>query len=98
MSKAPDLTIPTHSAGSFSWQGTRGIAEASSLGDTPTRRFKDRVWSDACDEGFWMVSPRTGQRLLFVQVGPIWHSGELVGWEFKAEGARNTITVAVYND
>ena len=54
------------------------IAEASEL-----RGFKlGRVYDDACDEGFSIVSEKTGKSAVFALVAEIIHNEELGGWNF----------------
>jgi hypothetical protein len=52
-------------AAAFSWRGSNAYAEAS---DLPTLRLH-QVWQDSCDEGFTVVSHKTGERTTFVKYG-----------------------------
>ncbi len=79
-------------------RGTHGVAEASCIGPVFTRWFS-RVWDDSCDLGFWMVSARTGQRVLFVLASEERNEvGELVAWKFESYGHEPKLTLTVFND
>lgn len=79
-------------------RGTHGVAEASEL-DHGGRVWMSRVWDDACDVGFWMLSARTEQRVLFVYVQDERNEGgELVAQKFESYGHEPKLTVTVFND
>ncbi len=45
-----------------------------------------RVWGDACDAGFVLVSEKTGAKVVFTfNHADLNDEGETVGWYFKAE-------------
>lgn len=48
----------------FSYKDKMFVAEASTLQFDPEKM--DRIYPDACDEGFHLVSEKTGKVLLFV--------------------------------
>jgi hypothetical protein len=79
----------------FNWQKeTRCfVTEASDLGiRTP---HDGRVYDDACDVGFILVSHKTGEAVLFVQDG-VDHDGDdgIAGWRYKAVQQRGASTPA----
>lgn len=58
------------------------VAEAS---DLPGNYFHSRVWIDACDTGFLMVSKRTGNKVLFCLTEEKRdREGEVYAWEYLA--------------
>jgi hypothetical protein len=71
------------------------VAEASDLPDM------SRVFDDACDEGYCLVSQRTGKRVIVV-VSDVKHDreGDLVYWELTpvAHYNRGLFKVHIYND
>ena len=74
--KRPDFDIPVYTSDEFTWKNGRGVAEASSLvgplnrGDGTVRSVwaGARIWKDACDMGFYVISCRTGTKMLFTYV------------------------------
>jgi hypothetical protein len=55
------------------------LAEASDLGD----KFKvGRVYDDACDEGFTIVSARTGKEAVFALDHLEENEGDICAWHF----------------
>lgn len=95
--KKPDLSIPTYKARQFSWDADRkGAAEASDLGCTAGIAPGRRVWSDACDVGFLVVSDRTGTEKLFTLAHERRSAdNELEAWVFVSEDG---FTATIYND
>jgi hypothetical protein len=83
-------TIPVHSGNLISWQGRYGSTEASTLG----LRVTGKVWSNTNDQGFYVVSPKTGIRKLFVEKGERTVGDDVVAWIFKTQDG---ITVEVLN-
>ena len=95
--KKPDLDVPTYEGSLFSWSGTTGFVEASSLGISPGITPGRQVWSDSCDLGFKVRSPRTGEERLFTldSCGETRNAeGELTSWKFVG----GSVTVVVFND
>lgn len=100
--------LPELSARQFTWTGNVGVAEASDFGTLSSIRA--RVWLDSCDEGFWLRSPKTGERILFTfddvereatLRGVIENhesEGEIVAWRFTSYGTSETLTIKVHND
>jgi hypothetical protein len=68
----------------FSFHNNCFTAEASDIGGTGGRCFDGRVYDDACDVGFILVSHLTGDSVLFVQDGVDTHDDEVMGWRYKA--------------
>jgi hypothetical protein len=67
--------LPVHDGSKLTWYATvkRGVVEASTLG----RNHTGRVWPDACDTGFNVVSHRTGEKKLFVYFGALSRSRDI---------------------
>lgn len=86
--------LPTHSALLFTWEGNIGITERSDFGPG---EFESRVWSDACDVGFKVRSPRTGRVLTFVHSHLV-HCDEDVTESIYRALERPEIEVHVLND
>jgi hypothetical protein len=84
-------TIPVHSGNLFAWQGRYGFTEASTLG----LRVTGKVWSNTNEQGFYVVSPKTGTHKLFVEKGERTVGDDVVAWIFKTQDG---ITVEVLND
>jgi hypothetical protein len=95
--KKPDFSIPVYDGALFSWSNATGFVDASSLGINPGITPSRQVWSDSCDLGFMIRSPRTGQERLFIldSCGETRNAeGELTSWKFVGEA----VTVVVFND
>lgn len=88
---APTLPLPVHMGSMFTWFGTLGTAEASTLGEG----FSDRVWSDALDTGF-IVRGRTGTRLFVLEYCCHTEDG-IAHWDFVCPDDRD-LKVRVFND
>jgi hypothetical protein len=90
----PNFDIPVHDGSKFDWRGGSGYAEASDFGRSVWCR---RVWSDACDVGFVVVSPRTGVKKLFTLVREERDGeGEVTSWKFVECGG--DVCITVFND
>ncbi len=77
------------------------VTEASDIHGFDPRR----IYDDACDIGFYMVSDKTGKKILFVEEGPDYNDdNELICWNFSAhcinENPENLhdLVVRIYND
>lgn len=64
-----------------------------------------RIYDDACDEGFYLVSEKTGQKILFVGGYPCRNSeNEITHWEYTSYCLRENpkdlldLTVKIWND
>ena len=82
------------------------VAEISTLSQGRTRAVFDQVYDDACDEGFVLVSHKTGEEVTFV-VDKIDQDseGDIAGWHLipinRKSGRRDIskdFTVLVIND
>jgi hypothetical protein len=82
----------------FSWRGNLGVTEASDLNRIG---FLGRIWDDACDQGFAVVSGKTGKLVIFYLDYTDWGFGrnqdveqdEIAGWHFKSTCGRYTILI-----
>jgi hypothetical protein len=90
-------------AAAFSWNGGNGYAEAS---DLPMLRLH-QVWQDSCDEGFTVVSQKTGEHQTFVKFGETRDSeGELQATVFvslnnktgRTDKPAGRLTITIFND
>lgn len=85
--------LPTHDGRKFTWTSTFGVTEASDLSAV----MYARVWNDAVDVGFNILSHRTGRSMLFTLTREnIDDNGDLVSQVFS--NADGTIKVTVLND
>lgn len=57
----------------------RFVADASEL----TKPLFDRVYADACDEGFTLISHKTGQEVKCAVYETMMKDGDIVGWRLK---------------
>jgi hypothetical protein len=91
------LTSTPISSSRFSFSGNTFSAEASDFG----RAFKlDRVYDDACDEGFSIVSAKTGNIAVFALYNHEKDAeGDLVKWIFKCVTPGLThLKAVIFND
>jgi hypothetical protein len=80
------LTIPVYSSDRFTWKGKQGCADASDFGNAPVA---EQVYDDACDVGFYVVSAKTGVRMLFT------FANDKAGtWVFSS----GDFTILIFND
>jgi len=89
--------IPTYCASRFTWKDSVGAAECSD------QIIPGPVWDDSADVGFYVLSKRTGNRVLFVYAEEIRDSeGELQYLKFQAHDAvlRKSLPfeIRLYND
>lgn len=80
----------------FVFKGHTFSAEASEL-----RNLRlGRVYDDACDEGFTIVSAKTAKGAVFVENGPEEdNEGDVVLWNFKCVTPGLThLKAVIYND
>ena len=79
----------------FTFKGHTFIAEASDLRDI----HLGRVYDDACDEGFTIVSAKTGKGAVFAMHKTFNHGEEFGGWEFKCVTPGLThLKAVIFND
>lgn len=81
----------TYNGSEFVWFNREGSAEASMLGLAPGLRPSSQCYSDSCDEGFKVYSPKTGRTLEFV----LWEYDE-DRWLYKS--TCGLIRITVFND
>lgn len=90
-------SVMVYSSNKFQWHKDTVVfsAEASELGN----RFFSRLYDDAIDEGFMMISERTGKRKLF-SLTEIHKDveGDIQYWEFTEVDPPFKLKVIVYND
>ena len=75
------------------------VAEASDLRDFRVVRLYD----DAIDVGFYLVSENTGKKVLFTQEADEYHDGELIAYHFSSLSNQNPenlrdLNITVFND
>ena len=74
--KLPLISFPSTM---FDFQGNTFIAEASDM----MNRHLQRIYDDACDCGFTIVSAATGKEVVYVLTRvDIDKESEVLGWEF----------------
>lgn len=91
------LTPNPISSNKFSFRGNTFTADASDLG----RAFSlSRVWDDACDEGFSIVSVKTGRAAVFALYDHDEdNEGDVTGWLFKCVTPGLThLKAVIFND
>lgn len=89
--------VPTHNGADFTWStngGHHGLAFAS---DFKSSHVKGRVWEDACDEGFWIESHKTGRRVLFIHSHTVRKDGDVVSDVFLSFNTSKPVTITVVN-
>lgn len=97
-------SLPVHDGSKFTWHGETGCVDASDLALACTRQSMcSRVWDDACDVGFWVLSPKTGKKVLFTfEAEAKSPDGETMSWLFRAYDPTanmvSNITITIYND
>lgn len=73
-----------HSTRDFSFKNGCFVQEASTLTHGLSATHDGRVYDDAADVGFVMVSHRTGNSILFVNDGVDMSGDNVAGWRYKA--------------
>jgi hypothetical protein len=72
------------------------VGEASDLPDP------SRVWDDACDIGYTIVSHRTGREVIYAGHQVAERDGDVIYWDYmpakRADEYQNLPTLRVYND
>jgi hypothetical protein len=91
--------LPVHNGDIFSWHGQEGVADISDLGKG---EVIGRIWSDACDVGFYIKSPRTGREKLFTMSEKVFDAeGCVTAWKFVSLNSLNEfgeVKVTIFND
>lgn len=92
-----------HNSASFAQSG-KGVwtAWASDLDEGGSRPLMGRVYDDAGDEGFLLVSARTGKEVPFAVDHRQLKGGEVTAWHFRAIGpdldeATKALELIVFN-
>ena len=91
----------TYNGDQFTWNGIIGVVDASELCDGGNLEVDARVYDDACDTGFWVVSHKTARKILFTfYCDSIDRDGDLRYALYKAAVPVNglDISIRVYND
>ena len=80
----------------FQWNKFGGITEMSSLGPN----FKlGLIYDDACDEGFTVISQRTGKMVVFrLEDTKYDHEGDVTKWVFISVSPKVNLNIHIYND
>jgi hypothetical protein len=87
--------LPVHDGSKFTWHNGHGSIERS---DFNGRQLMSRVYDDACDEGFYIVSHKTGKKVLFTyneSTQPFVDDGPNI---MVFTNPEMTISVYVFND
>lgn len=93
---------PKHSTKQFSYnKETRTfVTEGSTI--QHGNRFMGQLYDDACDEGFTLVSHKTGAEVMYYYVDTVRDAeGEIIKWTFNeavVRGLNYYTRVDVYND
>lgn len=94
-----------HSTNKFSWHKSSRVfsAEISTVCGPLRARVEPfgQIYDDACDEGFYLVSHKTGKKVLFyIDSTDISFDGEITGWRLKPvdKALRNEFSVLLIND
>jgi hypothetical protein len=80
---------PEIDSSKFSWHKpepgcARGTCELSDLGPRKFEPPCSRLYNDACDEGFVLVSHRTGRKVVMLMSSQDMNGDEIAGWRFTA--------------
>lgn len=84
----------------FTWNNDHGVAEASDIAAALGVRdfIPERVYDDACDVGFTLISDRTGREVVFYLARTHCDDeGDFKYWEFHSL-QREGLVVTVFND
>jgi hypothetical protein len=84
------------SSSNFTFKNNTFIAEASDL-----RNFElGRVYDDACDAGFTIVSEKTGKHVVFAETdADVDSEGDFLAWNFVAvTKGFEKLKVVIFND
>lgn len=93
----PSIII-TNAKGMVYHPGSRSFSiEASMLGATKVE--PSRVYNDACDEGFTLVSHRTGDEVIVALDRVDYNGDDVLAWEYASIWPRGAnIRLSVFND
>lgn len=84
----------------FTYDGKTGtfICEVSNLNGL-IRPYTTQIWDDACDEGFVLVSERTGAEVIVTNTGPARDKeGDITHWDFFPHRNDSFKKVVIFND
>lgn len=56
-----------------------------------------RVWDDACDEGCFFQSHKTGKSVVFTLVKQDENDGDIVGWHLESFGLPEKVKILIVN-
>jgi hypothetical protein len=92
--------VPVYGGDIFTWKReAAGYADASDL-VSYNRTLWARLLADSADEGFYVVSHKTGVKKLFVLVQTIKQGTEddteIIGWSFFSDD--HAVRLTVFND
>lgn len=90
-------SVPLYVGNLFSWFTGKGTVEASTLGRAQPWT---RLWADACDVGFQIKSPKTGQVRVFTMTREVRdNEGEVTHWEFAScDDPTSAVDITVFNE
>lgn len=80
------LTIPIYDGNKFSYDSSTKTftSEISTL--NPCGQLHKRIWHDSCDVGFFILSPKTGKKMLFIWYNHIQdRDGEFQGHKYQSK-------------
>lgn len=84
--------VPVHHSAKFAWAGNTGVAD---LSDFVPADLAGRLYADACDVGFFVVSARSGNKVLFTEKDVERRGEEIVAYHYMAE---NGVVITIFND
>lgn len=93
-------SVPRHPGCIFSWAYGEGCADASDFSNPPPGAppLCGRVWDDACDVGFFVVSHRTQESKLFTHSKSVRDPfGELL-YDVYTSHPDRVVQIRIYND
>lgn len=97
------LVLTELSTDRFNFNAMNGVftAEASDFNGLPFKfdHLLARVWDDACDVGFELVSARTGEKVVVTLVDEKTdNEGSILFWEFAPYRNESFNKVVIFND
>ena len=88
------------SSGLFMWH-SEDASFSTEASELPWAFELGRVYDDSCDEGFTMISDRTGKEVVFCMEETIKDcEGNILAWEFKSvsPGFKDKFKATIFND
>lgn len=94
--------IPVHFGHRFNWTGNHGVSFESDLSLDNAFGVFGRIFTDAADLGFFIVSHKTGKKVLFTVERNVYNGNEIVGVELVSYhrgqfSSKDEIRVTVWN-